>query len=241
MGYIIEYGQGQDPFCIRFEIPQGETRMKGPREYDDCEVWSKADFKVKRKLWISDDCVSFDYKGQKLEQPKYKYKEELEFQDCKNGKKAICIGFNPALAIRELDATNKRLCEKLRKKGYSKYFLFNLYPEVVAHKENVNVDDEENKNSLNYLRNEIQNIENCDVVLFFGRSTSLNEDQTKFIEELCDGGRKVFLTTFKGEFIHPGAIGSFDLTPFKKEYLINVQSCFIKIKNTLKQSQKKGM
>lgn len=192
--------------------------------YDECTVWKKTGFCVGRKLWVSEREIAVDYKGEAIKQPKYKYEEIVCFKNaCNyNEKKAICIGYNPALAIKEIDATNKRLITKLEKEGYSGYVLYNLYPEVTATKDVVDMEDAENKNSHIFLRKKIFESNINDIILFFGRTAQITKEIVKLLREMI-GKKNVMLTCFNSEFIHPGAVGTFELQDFKEEYIRNRQ------------------
>ena len=188
-------------------------------EYKDCTVWKNTAFKVHRVLTVSEEETTIDFKGEILKQPKYKFKEIVEFESTKKpDKKAICIGYNPALAIKEIDTSNKRLIITLEKNDYTGYVLFNLYPEVTAHKESINISDNQTVFSLNKLKEEISNFQYRDLVLFFGRSTNLTTEQVDFIKELASN-KHIMLTTFDGEFIHPGSIGSVELIDFQPGFI----------------------
>lgn len=187
-------------------------------KYKECKIWAKTSFTVDRELTISEASVKIDYKGEQKEQPKYKYKEEITFREHDTGEKAVCLGYNPALAIDEIDTTNKRLITCLEEKGFSGYILLNLYPEVTPYKGLVNMEDTKNRNHINYIRKELENLKNCIVIMFFGRTTFLNEDAVNLIKEISDSN-EVKITCFKEEFIHPSSVGSFELMDFKKEYI----------------------
>ena len=179
--------------------------------------------------------MEIDYKGEPIEQPMYKFEEELVFSGSNNCNKkmAICIGYNPALSCKYLDATNKRLCAQLKELGYDGYYLFNLYPEITSHKEQLNLNDKNNINSLKYLKKMVnQKKTQCGlIILFFGRTAELNDEQVDFLRELiADKELDVKITTSKGEFIHPGSIGKIDLTECKLEYIRKSNGSFIRIK-----------
>ena len=119
--------------------------------------------------------------------PKYKYAEKLTFDISSNDKFAICIGLNPAAAEQNIDETNKRLIKKLEGK-YKGYFLLNLYPEITDNKLQINYEDENNINFIHQLKIFLEKEDNVklDIILFFGRTTVLSQDQQKLINSLVN-------------------------------------------------------
>lgn len=226
-----------DPLKLKLKIRK-LIYMKTTINYKSCHVWKNSSFIVNRTLCVSNEKIKINYEGDDIEMPKYKYKEVLEFIPISNSmsndsKMAVCIGLNPALACKEIDTTNKRLSAYLQKDGYSGYYLYNLYPEVASHKENINLEDEENKKGIDYIKSEMysENIQNAKcIILFFGRTVNLSNEQEGFIKSLIKEKRYVKITTFNGEFIHPGSIGSFELMDLKSDYIKQIEQTFIKIK-----------
>lgn len=203
--------------------------------YKNCEVWKNSGFTVNRTLFVGKETISFSDKGNAITQYKYKFKEKIKFNSANNfkGKLAICIGYNPALSCEYMDATNKRLCVQLMKEGFGGYILFNLYPEVTPHKEDLNLNDKNNINSLHILERLVKKEKsNCElIVLFFGRTAELNDEQVRFLTKLmADDKLTVKLTASNGEFIHPGSIGKFDLADCKLEYIRKSHNSFIRMK-----------
>lgn len=175
-------------------------------------------FKVKRTLYVD-----------KEENPKYKFKEKIEFIDDVGTEKpyAICIGYNPACATTEIDETNKRLI-KLLKDDYCGYYLYNIYPEITGNKMQVNLDDKNNISFIDLLENQLEELNDIDVILFFGRTTLVPQKLHNLILIFFEKGRKIFLTTHAGEFTHPGSNASIQKECFEKSYF--KETYHIKIK-----------
>lgn len=152
--------------------------------------------------------------------PKFKYYEYIEFEKNIKENVAICVGLNPAAAEEDLDTTNKRLIKLLRR-DYKGYYLLNLYPEITDNKTQIDYANNENIVFVNFLGDFLQEPDKSklDVILFFGRTVILNQEQIDIINSLLsDSSRHVYITTHNGEFTHPGSNGDIKKQPMKKEY-----------------------
>ena len=64
-----------------------------------------------------------------------KYAEKITFDGVNNQKFAIALGYNPSMCNSScMDNTNKLICAHLYSKGYSGYYLINLYSNVSSNK-----------------------------------------------------------------------------------------------------------
>ena len=165
---------------------------------------------VKRVLYVDN-----------IENPIYKFKEEIDFIGENNKKPyAICIGLNPAKAQEELDDTNKRLIDLLQN-DYSGYYLFNIYPEITPTPEGINKGDKENSEFLNKLKRLLKKrkYKKKDIVLFFGRTLYIPNSFVELIKKWSRHKRRIYITCHKDEFIHPGANTDLELKEFKMEYM----------------------
>lgn len=164
-------------------------------------------YKVKRTLYID-----------KYPNPKYKYKEKIDFNGSEKCKPyAVCIGFNPAATKSDIDVTNKRLI-KLLKKDYGGYFLFNIYPEIADNIKQLNFNDENNQSFVDQLVNILNEEEYCDldIILFFGRMVAIPEQLESFLKEQNE---KIFITSHNNEFTHPGSNADIQKKPFEMDFL----------------------
>ena len=176
-------------------------------------------YPVSRTLWVDNKST-----------PKYKYAEKLTFDKSFSNKFAICIGLNPAAAEQNIDETNKRLINLLKKK-YKGYFLLNLYPEITDNKLQINYEDDKNIGFIHHLKSilEAEDKVSLDIIFFFGRTTVLNQEQLELIKSVLNNkSRSVYITTHNGEFTHPGSNAQIDITKMKTVYLR--QSTCIRVK-----------
>ncbi len=177
------------------------------------------DFKVERILYV-DNVVN----------PKYKFTEEIDFDSKHNENRyAICIGLNPGNAAEDLDEANKRLVSLLSKE-YSGYYLFNIYPEISDNATQINLEDEENINFVNKLKDILkeQIYKDLDVVLFFGRTLIITNEFVELIRQRLNKKKKVYLTSHNGEFTHPRANAKIEKIELKLEYFRENTSIRIK-------------
>lgn len=167
-------------------------------------------YPVSRTLWVDNKST-----------PKYKYAEKIIFDQHSGDKFAICIGLNPAAAEQNIDETNKRLINVL-KEEYKGYFLLNLYPEITDNKLQINYEDDENISFIHRLEAILaaEDKVSLDIILFFGRTTVLSQDQQELINSLVNNSsRNVYITTHGGEFTHPGSNAQIDKTKMEAVYL----------------------
>lgn len=180
--------------------------------YPSCR-FSDSKYEVSRELYCKKeftetvgDCIQF------------KYKEIIKFiKDKKdNGKypKAICIGYNPAKASKDIDETNKRLIKCLWE-TYDEYLLVNLFPQVSSDKTTCIPDLKENVEFCNVIIDILKN-DDRDVILFWGRTVSISEELFNAINNRIDNELPLKMTTYGGRFIHPGAIGKVELNDVTK-------------------------
>lgn len=179
--------------------------------------WQTIEFNggsMRRKLYV-DDATN----------PKYKYNEEITFVDVTDDRPyAICIGLNPAAAEEKLDVTNQRLV-KLLNQEYKGYFLFNIYPEITDNKKQLNFDDNENIGFVSILKNILneEQYSHLDVILFFGRTLVIPKDFVDLLQE-WHKNRRIYITSHKEEFTHPGANADIQKISFEINYLKNSTS-----------------
>jgi len=172
--------------------------------------------KVDRELEVDDDST-----------PKYKYQEQIKFLDSTiSDNLAICLGFNPANASKELDTSNKRLINALQEQ-YSGYLLFNIYPEITETSEQVNLDDENNSQFLETLIKYVsEKYSNNDIIIFFGTSYVISENLKVFLDGALQKERLYKTTNKKNEFRHPASVGKVYLKKISvKDF---VEKCYIK-------------
>lgn len=184
-------------------------------DFDDCTANKKKKYTVNRNLFLDKDV-----------KPKYKYKETITFdKKIKIGKRAICIGLNPAKAEKKIDTSNRRLISLLWD-NYDGYDLYNFYPEITDNKKQINMDDTENCTFVNHLVG-IVTKNTDDIVLFFGRTAVIPRT---FVDSFLDKEheRKIYITVHNGEFTHPGSNAEIQLKSFQKNY-VNTASV-IKVK-----------
>ena len=155
----------------------------------------------------------------KYPDPQYKYKEKIDFPDAGEDKTyAICIGFNPAKAEKDLDDTNKRLIDALKDR-YRGYYLFNLHPKIESDQADIKTIDVQ---FVKYVCRKIncEDLKKLDIVLFFGRLAIIPDVFVKYLKKAASKRRrKVYLTAHGDEFTHPSSNSSIELQKFKKEYL----------------------
>ena len=176
---------------------------------------SSETFEVKSKPFETSDIeeVCRVLEVDSIYETKYKYKEVLTFSKplIEYEKYAVCIGFNPAKAEKDLDVTNKRLINALQH-TYSGYILLNIYPEITSTATEVNFDDPENQNNLKRLLNYIEVLDKeMDIIVFFGSSYSICEELYNTLLSLAHTNRLIKTTNKNKDFRHPSSIGSVDL------------------------------
>lgn len=163
---------------------------------------------------IGDSLINRVYYVDNLGSPKYKYKEELSWESTMN-KTCICIGFNPAKANACIDDTNERIISKMLISKYCGYTLLNIYPEITDKADMVHKTDKENVKFINYLINLLKT-DKRDVLLFFGVSANVPVEFANVINGIID---RVYISTLKGEFRHPGSLNSdYKMTKLENEY-----------------------
>ena len=174
---------------------------------------------VKRVLYVDN-----------TENPKYKFKEEIDFIAGNNAPPyAICIGLNPAKAKKDLDDTNKRLINLLEN-DYSGYYLFNIYPEITENATQINFNDEENVSFVNKLEVMLQDTvyNRLDIILFFGRTLIIPDQLLQLLQRWIEEKKNIYITVHNGEFTHPRANAKIEKIELKKEYLRTNTSIRIK-------------
>ena len=135
---------------------------------------------------------------------RYKY---IEYSKIPDGTK-ICvgIGFNPAeMYAEKLDGTNTKIINALKQKGYGLFILLNLYPLVSSSKAEF---DETDKKSIKFketclpeLLDYIFTQTDMDVLIFWGRTVSIDQEIFEKIKKFCDDQR-LYMTVKEGENIH---------------------------------------
>lgn len=136
----------------------------------------------------------------------YKYVECTKFNQGK--KVCVGIGFNPAeKSPDEIDRTNKKIIEALNNGEYKTYILLNLYPLVSKSKANFDESDENSiafaKKCLPSLLETIYNDTDADVLIFWGRTVSVDCEIFNIIEMLCNSPKqRLYMTVRKGECVH---------------------------------------
>ena len=185
------------------------------------------------KLKQSNDYESFGFKNQKVKRTlfyetkyidslntniEFKYKENIVFfKENKSSRKAICIGYNPAKATKEIDVTNKRLIDCLWNE-YDEYMLVNLYPQVSSNKTTCITDLEENENFCNVIIDIIKSEKDC-IILFFGRTVNIKDDIYDAIVERINNKMPIKMTTHNDKFTHPGSNADIKLIDIQEENL----------------------
>lgn len=145
--------------------------------------------------------VSRKYEYFENESYSFKYQEEIDFIGSTNNKKAICVGFNPAKAEKNIiDVTNKRLINSLWGL-YSGYTLVNIYPQISPTKDECDTTLQENTDFecklLQFLRDKKE-----DIILFFGRTTTITDD---FKELIVEKNTSIYITSHNNNFVHPAS------------------------------------
>lgn len=134
----------------------------------------------------------------------YKYIECSTFK--KHSKICVGIGFNPAeVSPNEIDNSNKKIISFLGNKEYGKFILLNLYPLVARSKKEFDEQDEKSiafvQNCLPELLEIILTQTNVDVLIFWGRTVSVEQNIFEKIEKICEQGR-LYMTVKVNENIH---------------------------------------
>lgn len=136
----------------------------------------------------------------------YKYIECTKFNQ--GEKVCIGIGFNPAQQFPgKIDRTNKKIIEALNNGKYKTYILLNLYPLVSSSKTDFDESDENSiafaKKCLPSLLETIYNDTDADVLIFWGRTVSVDCEIFKKIKMFCNPKKqRLYMTVKKGESVH---------------------------------------
>lgn len=163
----------------------------------------------------------------KTETSTYKY---LEYSAWKSLPSRICvgIGFNPAkCSPNDIDNTNEKIIQKLNTE-YDAFVLLNLYPLVAPSKEMFDESDERSTAFFNHcipqLLDYVIDKTEADILVFWGRTASVDQGVFKRIQKLCENGR-LYMTVKKGESIHcHPAFVQIEIKKVSKEHLIDSYS-----------------
>lgn len=172
--------------------------------------------KVNRKLFCSK--ILCEPLQKNLE---FKYKEEISFDKEKNekaGKKAICIGYNPAKASKKIDTTNKRLIDLLWS-DYDEYLLLNLYPQISTDQDTCYPEIDENANFEEVITEMLEK-DSRDIILFWGRTTVFTESICEAIKKRIKKKLPLKMTVHQGKFTHPGSNADIQLQDIKEENIL---------------------
>jgi len=134
----------------------------------------------------------------------YKYIECTELN--KGEKICVGIGFNPAeQSPCKIDSTNRKIIHALCKGNYKTFILLNLYPLVTSSKVDFDEADERSlafiKQCLPELLEYIYKDTSADVLIFWGRTVSVDGEIFKKIREFCKAQR-LYMTVKKGDKKH---------------------------------------
>lgn len=136
----------------------------------------------------------------------YKYVECTKFN--KGEKVCVGIGFNPAeQSPDKIDRTNKKIINAFNKGEYKTYILLNLYPLVSESKANFDESDEKSiafaKECLPTLLETVYNDTDADVLIFWGRTVSIDREIFNVIEMFCNSQKqRLYMTVKEGESVH---------------------------------------
>ena len=134
----------------------------------------------------------------------YKYIECTELN--KGAEICVGIGFNPAeQSPGKIDRTNRKIIHALCRGNYKTFILLNLYPLVTSSKVDFDEADERSlafsKQCLPELLEYIYKDTSADVLIFWGRTVSVDGEIFKKIREFCKAQR-LYMTVKKGDKKH---------------------------------------